>query len=295
MRAQTTVQLLGGWLDAAGVCHQEATVRPLRGRDEEWLYGLPPHTPLAPLVTELLLRCVGRVGPSRPTRATIRSLLVADRNYLVLKLHQATFGSRVDMVLTCPRPACGARMDVDFQIDALPVRRDPQQPSYRLEHDREEVPEVRFQLPNGADLEALAAGGGGAGALLERCVLVGAEDASGPPASGPPGWVGELPENLRASLEAEMERRSPGVEREIEATCPECGHAFEAAYDPVRSFLAEVWRGRGEFDREVHLLSFHYHWPLREILGMTRLRRQAYVALLLRQLDQVGAAVMATG
>jgi hypothetical protein len=82
-----------------------------------------------------------------------------------------------------------------------------------------------------------------------------------------------------------MERLAPGVDRELQATCPECGHPFAVAFDPVPAFLAEVWRRRAEFDRDVHLLSFHYHWPLSEILGMPRPRRQAYVALLLSQLD----------
>jgi hypothetical protein len=281
MLPRPTVLLPGGWLDAAGACHRQAAVRPLRGRDEEWLYRLAPHTPLAPLVTELLRRCVVRVGPSRPTRATIRSLLVGDRDYLVLQLHQATFGGRVEVVLACPQPTCGARMDVDFQLDALPLRVGPQQPSYRLELDAEGLEEVRFRLPTGADLEELGAGGSGADALLERCVLAGA------------GEAGRLPAASRASLEAEMERVAPGVDREVGTTCPECGHTFEVAVDPARWFLAEVWRRRAEFDREVHLLSFHYHWPLREILGMARPRRQAYVALLLGQLDLADGAVAA--
>jgi hypothetical protein len=282
MRQQTTVQLPGGWLDAAGTRHREAAVRPLRGRDEEWLHGLPPDTPLAPLVIELLLRCVVRVGPARPTRATIRSLTVGDLGYLVLKLHQATFGGRVELVLACPRPGCGARMDVDFQVDAVPVRGSPLQPSYRLERDGE-LPEVTFRLPTGADLEELAAGGGGADDLLERCVLAGAEGA------------GQLSAASRARLEAELERLAPGVEREIEAACPVCGHTFDLPLEPVPSFLAEVWRRRAEFARDVHLLSFHYHWPLGEILGMPRPRRQAYVALLLGQLDLASGAVAAGG
>ena len=280
MQAQVTVQLPGGWLDADGVCHRDAAVRPLRGRDEEWLYGLPPHTPLAPLVTELLLRRVVRIGPSRPSRATIRSLLAGDRDYLVLELYQASFGGRVERVLACPRPACGARLDVDFEVDALPVRRLVPQLSYRLERDGEGPTELRFRLPTGADLEELGTGEGGADALLERCLLAGAGDD------------GRLPAASRARLEAEMERLAPGVDRELQATCPECGHPFAVAFDPVPAFLAEVWRRRAEFDRDVHLLSFHYHWPLSEILGMPRPRRQAYVALLLSQLD-LGA--VATG
>jgi hypothetical protein len=284
MRPRTTVRLPGGWLDAAGARHQEVAIRPLRGHDEEWLYGLPPHTPLAPLVTELLRRCVVRLGPSRPTRSTIRSLLVGDRGYLVLALYQATFGDRVEMVLACPRPACGARMDVDFQVDDLPVRHVPQQPGYRLDRDGEGLPPVRFRLPTGADLEELGAGAAGAaGALLERCVLGGAE------------VTGRLSVASRARLEAEMERLMPGVEREVEATCPECGHPFQVAFDPVPWFLAEAWRRRAEFDREVHLLSFHYHWPLGEILGLVRPRRQSYVALLLGQLDLAGGVVAVRG
>jgi hypothetical protein len=273
MQGQATVQLPGGWLDADGACHRDAAVRPLRGRDEEWLYGLPPHTPLAPLVTELLRRRVVRIGPSRPTRATIRSLLAGDRDYLVLELYQATFGARVEMILACPRPVCGARLDVDFEVDALPVRRLVPQPSYRLKGGGEGPTELRFRLPTGVDLEELSTGEGGANALLERCLLAGAADA------------GRLPAASRARMEAEMERLAPGVERELETTCSECGHPFAVAFDPVPAFLAEVWRRRAEFDRHVHLLSFHYHWPLSEILGLSRPRRQAYVALLLSQLD----------
>ena len=282
MCPQATVKLPGGWLDVAGDCHPEATIRPLAGRDEEWLYGMPGDTPLATLVTDLLLRCVGRLGPSRPDRDIIGSLLVADRGYLMLKLHQATFGGRMEMVLTCPRPACEARMDVDFQLDDLPVRRDPQQPSYRLECDGT-WPDVRFRLPRGSDLEEVRAGPGAATALLERCVLVRAEGGDG------------LNEELRTSLEAEMERRSPGVDCDIEAACPECGHVFEAVYDPVTCLFADIWRQRPEFERDVHLLSFYYHWPLSEILRMTRPRRRAYVALLERQHDLAGAGAAATG
>ena len=280
MRPATIVQLPGGWLDAAGVLHPEAAVRALSGHDEEWLYGRSPATPLAPLVTALLWRCLTRVGRSRPTPDVLRALPVGDREYLLLELYRLTFGSRVDSVLTCPRPQCGARMDVDFELDSLPVRRSPQQAAYRLEWGADGVEEVWFRLPRGGDLEELGTGATGAD-LLGRCVL-------GPEAVA----VGRSPA-LAAAVEAELERRSPGVEREIEAICPECGHGFATTFDPAGAFLAEVWRRRPELDQDVHLLSFHYHWPLSEILGMARPRRRAYVALLLGQLESGAWATVA--
>jgi hypothetical protein len=281
MRPEADVELPGGWLDPAGAPRRDAVIRSLQGHDEEWLYGLSPRTPLVGVVTELLLRCVGQLGGSRPTPEVVRLLPVGDRDYLVLRLHQLSFGDRMEMTLTCPRPACGAEMDVDFQLGAIPVRQAPQRPSHRLEHDGREL---RFRLPRGGDLEELdVAGGDPVAVLLERCILGGPEEVEA---------VRRSPA-LRAAVEAEMERRSPGVERELEAACPECRQPFTVDFDPVSRFFAEVGRRRPEFDRDVHLLSYHYHWPLSEILGMARPRRQAYVALLLDQLEP--AAVAAAG
>lgn len=281
MGEEAQVELPGGWLDAAGVCRRDAVIRPLRGSDEEWLHGLPAGTPLAGVVAELLLRCVGRLGASPPTPEVVRLLPVGDRDYLVLRLHQLSFGDRMEMTLTCPRPGCRADMDVDFQLGAIPVREAPQRPGYRLEHDGHQV---GFRLPRTGDLEALDDAGGDPGAaLLARCLLGGPEEAAA---------LGRSPA-LRAAVEAELERRSPGVERELEAVCPECRQPVTADFDPVGRFFAEVARRRPEFDRDVHLLSYHYHWPLSEILAMARPRRQAYVALLLGQLES--AALAAAG
>jgi hypothetical protein len=278
MRPEAHVELPGGWLDPAGVCRRDAVIRPLRGHDEEWLHGLPPGTPLVGVVTELLLRCLGRLGPSPPTPEVVRLLPVGDRDYLVLRLHQLSFGDRMELTLACPRPGCRAELDADFQLGAIPVREAPQRPGYPLEHDGREL---RFRLPRGDDLEELDAAGGDPGmVLLERCLLGGPDDVAA---------LRRSPA-LRAAVEAEMERRSPGVERELEAVCPECRQLFGVDFDPVGRFFAEVGRRRPEFDRDVHLLSYHYHWPLSEILGMARPRRQAYVALLL---DRLGSAAVA--
>ncbi|MFI9561180.1 T4 family baseplate hub assembly chaperone [Nonomuraea endophytica] len=277
------VLLRGGWLDEAGASHHDAAVRPVRGEDEQWLYALPLSTPEARVVTELLARCVSRVGPGAPSRETVRELPVGDREWLVAQLWRATFGDRVELVLTCPRQACGARMDVDFALSELPVEGPPQQPDFPLTWgDGDDVVRLRFRLPRGSDLEALgrAAAEGVPGedlqaVLLSRCVL--AYDSGGENAALSPGLMEALMEATR--------RGSALMRREFGASCPECGREFAVEFDPILSFLTEMLRRRPEFERDVHLLSLYYHWPLSEILAMSRVRRRRFVEFLLDRLE----------
>jgi hypothetical protein len=273
MLSSTAVRLPAGWLDGTGVLRREAVIRPLRGVDEEWLYAVPLATPEPVVVTELLTRCVERIGLSAPGHDTIRDLPAGDREWLVLRLWRLTFGDRVDLTLHCPRTACGARLDVDFAISALPVDERPQQAEYRLT-ERVDGTEfrVRFRLPRGGDLEALAAGPSDpVVALLDRCVLGIDPAAEGGPSLGGP---------LGTALAERMRQHSALVQSEFEATCPDCGQTFGAGFDPILAFLTELLRRRSEFEHDVHVLSLHYHWPPSEILALSRPRRRRYVRLL---------------
>jgi hypothetical protein len=257
MPARASVVLPGGLLDDAGVLQRTAVLRPLRGRDEEWLRHLPPETTQAQAVTDVLTRVVVSIGPSRATRDMVRALPVGDRDYLVMKLSQITFGRRVELVLTCD--ACGEKMDADFDLDAIPVAERPQQAEYVLRIDEDDV---RFRLPRGEDQETA----GSAAALLARCLVDETEPA--------------LSEAAFARLDREIERVSPQVEASVDATCPECGGISVVRFDPCAALFRELYRRQRRLDHGVHLLSFHYHWPLREILGLTTARREHFLRLL---------------
>ncbi|MFI7128817.1 hypothetical protein ACIBQ1_24150 [Nonomuraea sp. NPDC050153] len=288
--------LPGGWLDAAGSCHQEAAIRPACGEDEEWLYGLPLTTPEPAVVTGLLTRCLTRVGPHAPPgRDVVRSLPVGDREWLILRLWRLTLGDRVELVVTCPQRGCGTRMDLDFALEGLVAEPRPQRPSYSLDPIG-----LRFRLPHGDDLEALgralaeeesgggvsgggASGGGAsetdrAAALLGRCMIP-------PPSTAEVTALLARTPGLWEGMAEEMRRHSALVDREFDAVCPQCEREFTGEFDPILAFLTEMMRRRPEFERDVHLLSLHYHWPLSEILNLARSRRRRYVRLLLDQLD----------
>ena len=244
-----------------------ASLRPLSGRDEEWL-ARHRDLPSAVRVTWLLNQCLVELDGATASGELVQRMLVGDREFLMMQLRRITLGDRVQAVITCPE--CGNKMDVDFRLDEVPVQPRPQkQSTISLELSGRTV---RFRLPNGGDQEAVVHHENAGEALLDRCV----EDDGGQPLSS-----GE-----REAVVAEMEQLAPQVDVELDLTCPECSHAFLLPFDVTAFFLDEVAVKADELLHEVHALAFYYHWSESEILSLERRRRRAYLALLHEALRQ---------
>lgn len=290
--------LPGGYWDGTGRLHREFELAALTGREEELLAQTRrPQT--ATLVTEVLSRCVRRLGEISPVPPEVaRQLLVADRHYLLLQLRQATFGDLVRANLICPWPDCGRRVSLDFSLAEVPVEQPRQRAPVHtmtlsaaalhggdaardaVNPDDAALAEVSFRLPNGADQEELSERLAHNEAealtlLLSRCV-----QRIGP--SGPPDehQVAALSALARSEIEECMQQLAPKVEQTMEATCAECGRTFVAPFDIQRFFLGEL-RTDGELlYQEVHYLAYHYHWGEQEIMEMTRDKRRRYIDVL---------------
>jgi hypothetical protein len=289
--------LPGGYRDARGVLHCEAEVAPLTGREEELLAGTR-GAPAPELVTAVLCRAVRRIGAVSPvTPEVARALLVADRLFLLLRVRAATFGERVEGTLECPWPRCGARVDVDFSLADVPVKRCAEPlPTYVAELSAEAAAEdgagaapraVEFRLPRGDDQEALAGvlaenPARALTALLERCLVATGEGAVA---------VDRLSPRARAEVEAAMAAVAPHVELEMDLACPECGRAFTAPFDPADFLFGELRTSRGLLYRQVHYLAWHYHWSEGEILDLPRDKRLAYIEILADEIEALNHAV----
>jgi hypothetical protein len=286
--------LPGGYRDDKGVLHREAELAQLSGREEEMLAGMP-EVATPSLVTRILSRCVRRIGSIRPvTEQMARSLLIADRQYLLLKLRELTFGSRVEGTLSCPWPQCGTRVDVDFSIADVPVKPLAAVAAIcRVELSPEAVEDaagtpqqsLSFRLPNGEDQEILAPALARNPAealthLLERCLTgmeTGGEDVH--------DRVARLSSRARQEIERAMEECAPHVELEMALVCPECGREFTAPFDLQDFFFGELRTSRDLLYRQVHYLAYHYHWSEREIMKMPREKRLAYIEVLAEEIE----------
>ena len=246
----TAVDLPGG---------SAAALRPLSGREEEWL-AAHGATANAFAVTHLLGACLVALGAEAPSAAAARELLVGDRDALMLALRRITIGEKVLATFACA--CCREPMDIDFELGDLPFEGPPQ--AVREHVVTAGGGSIRFRLPTGADQEAVA---GlplpeAAEALLDRCLLQ--------PAA---------PEDRAAVAEA-IERLAPKLDVELELTCPECGTTSVEAFDLTAFFFSELaLDGRGLL-REVHDLAIAHAWSEAEILELPRPRRRAYLELL---------------
>ncbi|HUZ03482.1 MAG TPA: hypothetical protein VMU89_24315 [Thermomicrobiaceae bacterium] len=271
MQADGVVRLPGGLVLDDGQRIELAELRPLSGREEDWL-ATHPGVPSAVATTHLLGSCVVRLGDTKTGPELARRLLVGDRDYLMLQLRRLTLGERVSAVVGCP--ACGERMDVDFRVDDVPVEWRPQVATNHLvtmdapaAGDAVPPRTVRVRLPNGADQEAVLGLEASIAVerLLARCLVE--PDAA-------------LTAKERVAVIEALDRLAPQVEVELDLTCPECAHELVVPFDTTAFFLDEVRQSNAHLLREVHTLAFHYHWSETEILELTRARRRAYLSLL---------------
>jgi hypothetical protein len=298
---QIICRLPGGYIDKNSVFHQEVELVPLSGREEELLADMAiPGS--ASLVTTVLSRCIRRIGTISPVSPEVaRNLLVADRQYLLLKLREMTFGDQVLATIFCPWPDCGKRVDIDFSLKNIPVRESTNKgPIYKMELSAEasfkdahstEYREIFFRLPCGGDQEMISPllsenEAKALTILLGRCIV-----GIGPLRSPGEEFTRGLSPLARMEIEREMEAVAPKVEMTMGASCPECGREFAVPFDLQDFFFGELRISRDLLYREVHYLSFHYHWSEREIMEMPREKRRRYIDVLADELERFNSAV----
>lgn len=253
---------------------REAELRTPTGADEVYLLEDASRLSPAERVSELLARCVVRVGNESAAESRVRRLTAGDREALLLHIRAAVFGDRLGCVLDCP--ACEERMDIELSLHELLM---PPYPSPREHYEAALGTNggtclVRFRLPTGGDQEAAAHAADaeqGAELILERCVE---EVVAG-------GEVLErVPEEFRGELSSLFAKLDPQAELSLSLRCPACETSFSAVLDTATVLFAELTPSRDCLYREVHALALHYHWSEAEILGLDVSRRRRYLELL---------------
>jgi hypothetical protein len=297
-----TTLLPGGYVDADGTLQREVELAPFTGREEELLAGRYQRGESAALVSTVLQHCIRRLGTISPLSVEVtRGLLVADRQYLLLKLRELTLGDHIHATLCCPWPDCGKKVMVSFSTSEIPVTESVDKgPLYWLElspeaafvaADGERYREIVFRLPNGGDQEALASlldqnEAQALTLLLQRCIhRIGPWDHPDEEA------INRLSPLARLEIERQMEQVAPKVELTMESQCPECGREYAAPFELQDFFFGELHTNRDLLYREVHYLAYHYHWSEREILDLPRQKRRTYIEILAEEIEKLNNAI----
>jgi len=290
--------LPGGYIDEAGQLHKEVSLVPLSGREEELLVSMSGQGAAAQVST-ILSCCVKHIGSiSDVSKDLMQKLLVGDRQYLMLKLREITFGEKVQASVSCPWPECDTGVDVNFRIPDIPIK-DAQLTTLIHECEfsvgsEDARQKVWFRLPNGADQEALSKkfhenNAIAATQLLWRCIQR-IDEIKSPTIE----QVRDLSSNVRQQIEQRMQKLAPDVELTMQAQCPECHRDFSIPFDIQEFFFGELKTSRELLRREVHYLAYHYHWSEQDILSMTRDKRHEYIDVLTEEIDRLNSGVQSS-
>lgn len=232
----------GGVTLPAGLDHptrgllRDAEVRELTGEDEE---KLARTKDVAGLKSRLLELGVTRLGDTEPpSRDMLDALLIGDRDFLILKIRQATYGDEIELSVTCP--TCAGSQEIIYSLeDDVPIKELDGTPEFDVNLRNGRVATVT--LPCGADeqdvLRALGKNATRAEIntlMLGRCL----QAIDGEPTVGESTARSLGMADRRALLDAIADRQVGPQFGDVTYSCAECGTESPLVVD-----ILEMFRG----------------------------------------------------
>lgn len=210
------------------------------------------------------------LGGAEPVRT------LGERNARLMELHTRLFGCGIELLSHCP--SCRTVVQFSGNGDALAAQMWPRlavAPAHRLEAQGHII---EFRLPDRADIAIASADECDEGGedftqlLLDRCVLACTREGVDVP-------VRQLPEPVLDALSQHMETLDPGASVSFALDCPHCATRWQAPLDVGEMLWQKVRAAAERVLLEIDMLARVYGWTEREVLGLSPLRRAAYVQM----------------
>ena len=237
------------------------------------------------LTDEQMLTIWERGLPLGPTERALLVISIADsqvqvdeasawplgkRDARLLELREATFGETMRCCASCPR----CRADVEFDVAIGRLRQSTAPDNLALSAQLDGL-RVRARFPTSEDMRAVErlAPDQVEACLWDRCIVVSDSD-------GLPVPTTSLDVAQRARIETLLDEADPLLDLCFDLACTECGLGWLAPSDIARATWSEVARCAQGVLAQVDTLARSYGWPEREILSLSRRRREMYLAML---------------
>lgn len=214
--------LPGGYISPIGELSTEVEIRELVGRDEE---AISKVKTVGAAMTTILKRGIVKVGGEATNDTVLDNMLAGDRDYVLLHIFAATFGSTITSDQTC---SCGAELSITVDVTQdVEVKKldDPSDRHFTVELSRGSAV---VELPTGHTQKALFAAGDKTFSELSTLLLANTvTEINGMPVLGPQ-QVLDLPVRDRRKIAEEIAKRNPGPRlQDIKKSCPDCGETLE--------------------------------------------------------------------
>ncbi len=204
-------------------------------------------------------------------RELVLSLPVGQRDALLFRLRERTFGSRFESEASCP--SCGDHLEFSFEVTDILHNVDVQAPQTCVWNDRGYS--LNYRPINTLDLleaSRLDYSRSAEMFVLERCIISAAHN-------GKETSLTELPSDVLDGLMTDMARTDPHADILVQLSCPSCSHMWEKSFDIVSYFWREIESRAKRLLQDVHRLARAYGWCESDILSMSTLRREYYLQM----------------
>ncbi len=225
---------------------------------------------LASRPCERALAILAAASPDSSRDALARAS-IGRRDACLLTVREWAFGPELSVLADCPR--CRQPLETVLRVDDLRAPMDAEDETAEGAIVCGEY-SIRFRAPNTGDL--LACGGLDAEAMREQlfasCVLEARRGRE-------PVAASDLPADVaRRTIDA-VSAIDPQADARLSLVCAECGHRWDEVFDIASVFWSEIDAWARRVLREVATLARAYGWRERDILALSPMRRQIYVAM----------------
>jgi hypothetical protein len=212
-------------------------------------------------------------------RVQLAAMPISERNALLLRLHELTFGPELNVFGECPE--CGARLEFAVQVEALAARQDTQPAADVITWERNGQhyrlrPVTTDDLVACLDVPELKAA---QDLLLSRCLEM---SPAAPPVS--PAAMPVQPPIAALADDADVlqrfEQLHAAEELNCAIDCPGCASSQVLDLDLARFVWAEIRTAARRLIADIHDLASAYGWSEQSISSMSPARRGAYLELL---------------
>ena len=206
--------------------------------------------------------------------AAVAKFSIGVRDAHLLQLREWMFGPLLINTAQCPQ--CGEKVEWQSKTSELRIQTASETDS--TDNFKLKIGHYRFcfRLINSIDIAAVTAkqtaGNNANLELLRRCVV--SVDRSGKPCV-----LDDLPQDTLDGLSQQIEQLDPQADIRTTLTCPQCNYQWQVLFDIASYLWTEVNNWAESTLRTVHRLASAYGWSESEILTLSPVRRQLYLAM----------------
>ena len=203
----------------------------------------------------------------------VAGLSIGDRDARLLQIREQLFGKVLKNAAVCPH--CQNPVEWETSISDLklqPIREDPAEKTLDLRFNGQTI---HFRLPNTLDVlevMSLTSPAMQADALIRTCTLQ---------STLPFERVEDYPDELKSAILHQMETNDPQADIVMDICCPACAHTWSMLFDIMEYLWKEIDEWARQLLQDVYLLARTFGWSEREILDMSRFRRNLYIEMII--------------